>query len=129
MRLITAIGKQVGGSSGHLSIELAKNHANLKRVVVQDYKHTVEEGAAMLPTNLKDRVEFMPHDFFHNQPVEGADVYIMRHICHNWSAENSAKIIQKIIPAMKANSKILIVDVVVTAGGADESTVAKRYMR
>ncbi|KAH8686619.1 O-methyltransferase-domain-containing protein [Phaeosphaeriaceae sp. PMI808] len=119
----------VGGSSGFMSVALAKAHANLNKLMVQDYKHTVEQGAAQLPKELSARVSFMPHDFFQPQPVVGADVYIMRHICHNWSTENCAKIIQQIVPAMKPGSKILLVEVVVMPSNQEESSIAERYMR
>ena len=106
---------------------LAKAHPNLN-TIVQDYKHTVEEGATQLPTELAGRVEFLPHDIFSPQPVK-ADVYIMRHICHNWSTENSAKILAEIVPAMKTDSKILLVEVAVMPSNMEESSIAERYMR
>ncbi|KAM3067376.1 hypothetical protein ACMFMG_005267 [Clarireedia jacksonii] len=119
----------VGGSSGFMSVALAKGHSNLKKLVVQDYKHTVEQGAAQLPAELSSRIEFVPHNFFEPQPTAAADVYILRHICHNWSTENCAKIIQQIVPVMKPESKILLVEVVVMPSGMEESSVAERYMR
>ena len=112
-----------------MSIALAKAHANLTNLVVQDYEHTVKEGAAQLPLELSGRIDFLPHNFFDPQPTAGADVYIMRHICHNWSTENSAKIIQQIVPVMKPASKILLVEVVVMPSNKEESSVAERYMR
>ncbi|KAL8791881.1 MAG: hypothetical protein Q9195_005543 [Heterodermia aff. obscurata] len=120
---------QVGGSSGFLSVAIAKAHPCLSKLIVQDYKHTVEKGAAQLPPDLSGRIEFMPHDFFDPQPIAGADVYIMRHICHNWSTENSARIIRAILPVLKAGSKILLVEVVVLPSNMEESSVAERYMR
>lgn len=71
----------------------------------------------------------MPHDFFQPQPTTGADVYVLRHICHNWSVENCARILRQIVPALNPNSKILLVEVVVTPSNAEESKVAERYMR
>ena len=71
----------------------------------------------------------MPHDFFEPQPIAGADVYIMRHICHNWSNDNSAKIIGGTVPVLKAGSKILLVEAVVLPSNTEESSVAERYMR
>jgi 6-hydroxytryprostatin B O-methyltransferase len=112
-----------------MSVALAKGHPNLSKLVVQDYKHTVEQGAAQLPLELSGRVEFVPHNFFDPQPAAAADVYILRHICHNWSTENCAKIIQQIVPAMKPRSKILLVEVVVMPSNMEESSVAERYMR
>jgi chemotaxis methyl-accepting protein methylase len=112
-----------------MSIALAQGHPNLTKLVVQDYKHTVEQGAAQVPPQLSGRVVFMPHNFFEPQPVAGADVYIMRHICHNWSTENCAKIIQQIAPVMRPDSKILLVEVVVMPSNQEESSIAERYMR
>jgi chemotaxis methyl-accepting protein methylase len=112
-----------------MSVALAKAHPNLTKLVVQDYKHTVEQGAALLSAELTGRVSFMPHDFFNPQPITDADVYIMRHICHNWSAEKCGEIIRNIVPAMKRGSRILLVEVVVTPSGGEESSVAERYMR
>lgn len=119
----------VGGSSGFLSIALAQAHPNLEKLVVQDYKNTVEEGAARLPKELTGRIEFLPHNFFDAQPTRGANVYMMRHICHNWSTESCAAIIKEIVPAMKPGSKILLIEVVVMPSNMEESKIAERYMR
>ncbi|KAL8911226.1 MAG: hypothetical protein Q9171_003573 [Xanthocarpia ochracea] len=118
----------VGGSAGFLSVALAKAHPNLTKLVVQDYKYTVEEGVAQLPSELRGRVEFLPHDFFNPQPT-AADVYILRHICHNWSTENCAKIIREIIPMLKPTNRILLIEVVVMPSNMEESSAAERYMR
>ncbi|KAL8974402.1 MAG: hypothetical protein Q9197_001371 [Variospora fuerteventurae] len=118
----------VGGSTGFMSVALAKAHPNLAKLIVQDYKHTVEEGAAQIPSDLRGRVEFMPHDFFSPQPT-AADVYILRHVCHNWSTENCAKIIREIVPMLKPTSKILLVEAVVRPSNMEDSGAAERYTR
>jgi 6-hydroxytryprostatin B O-methyltransferase len=112
-----------------MSVELAQAHPNLK-LVVEDYKKNVEKGAAELSSELTGRVDFVPHNFFDPQPVAGADVYILRHICHDWSAENSVKILSQIVPAMKPGSKILLVEIVVSPPSARNMTsIAERYLR
>lgn len=112
-----------------MSVELAKSYPKLK-FVVEDYKRNVELGAAQLPSELTDRVKFVPHNFFDLQPVAGAEVYILRHICHDWSAENSVKIIRQIVPAMKPGSKILLVEIVVSPSkDRVMSSIAERYLR
>lgn len=112
-----------------MSVALAQAHPNLSKVVVEDYQHTIEQGAAQLPKELANRVQFQAHDFFKPQPVHGADVYILRHICHNWSTANSAKILKELVSVMKPTSKILLVEVVVKPSGMEDSTIAERYMR
>jgi hypothetical protein len=52
---IQLIFVQVGGSSGFMSVALVKAHSNLTKVVVQDYKHTVEQGESQLHSELAGR--------------------------------------------------------------------------
>jgi 6-hydroxytryprostatin B O-methyltransferase len=111
-----------------MSVELAYANPNLK-LVVEDYKNNVGKGAAQLSPELTNRVKFLPHNFFDLQPVVGAEVYILRHICHDWSTENSIKIIRQIVPAMKPESKILLVEIVVSVSSRTMSSIAERYLR
>lgn len=99
---------QVGGSTGFVSTSLAEAYPDLT-FEVQDLKHTAEQGALGLAPHLKSRIQFVPHDFFSPQPTTG-DVYLMRHICHDWSSKYAAKILQAIVPVMKPTSKILLIE-------------------
>ena len=72
----------VGG--GAVSQFLATSTRYL-RFIVQDSAVAVDSGEIAFPKDLKERIDFMPHDFFTEQPVKGADVYFMRWILHNWS--------------------------------------------
>lgn len=116
----------MGGSSGFVSAALAAQFPDLT-FEVQDYQHTIEQGRQQLPPALQERVEFVTHNFFDPQPTTG-DIYIMRHICHNWSNANSAKIMQQIVPAMTQKSKIILVEVIVVPPKVGNS-VQERYMR
>lgn len=95
--------------------------------MVQDYKHTADEGRAALPSHLSERVSFQAHDFFAPQTVTG-DVYLLRHVCHNWSDENAARILRNLVPAMKSSSRILLVEVVTVRPGV-VNRVQEKYMR
>lgn len=97
----------IGGGHGGVSRALAGPTNNL-RLIVQDLPGTVKEGESLLPENLKERVTFMPHDFFTEQPVKGADVYFFRFILHNWSDGYCAKILKNLLPAMRDGSKVVI---------------------
>ncbi|KAM0136386.1 hypothetical protein ACHAP3_004616 [Botrytis cinerea] len=109
----------VGGSTGFLSVELARNYPKLN-FVVEDYKNNIEQGAAQLLSELTERVKF---------PVTGAEVYILRHICHNWSHENSVEIIRQILLAIKPGSKILMVEIAVSPSNKPMPSIAERYLR
>ncbi|KAJ8121688.1 hypothetical protein ONZ43_g1925 [Nemania bipapillata] len=96
----------VGGGHGAVSMSIAKATRKL-RFVVQDLPATVSDGARLLPTALKGRVSFMPHDFFVEQPVKGADVYFLRYILHNWSDKYAQRILKTLVPALKDGSSIV----------------------
>jgi 6-hydroxytryprostatin B O-methyltransferase len=107
---------------------------------VQDYKHTVEQGRDQLPACLLDRISFQAHDIFDPQPATAADVYILRHICHNWSDPQASTILRNLVPAMKPTSRILLVETVVVPPRGIErslssspsgamSALQERYMR
>ncbi|KAJ5730262.1 S-adenosyl-L-methionine-dependent methyltransferase [Penicillium malachiteum] len=99
----------VGGGFGHVSQALAFHDPNVK-CVVQDLSDSVAGGEKRLPEELKDRVTFQSHDFFQEQPVKGADVYLLRHVLHDWSNKYARNILRAFIPALRPGAKIVIND-------------------
>ncbi|KAF2093822.1 S-adenosyl-L-methionine-dependent methyltransferase [Rhizodiscina lignyota] len=114
----------IGGSSGHCSIVIAKQAPKLK-LIVQDLPHVVAANKDSLPEELRQQISFMPHDFFAPQPVEDADVYLFSQIFHDWSDKYCVKILQNVIPVMKKGAKIVIRDQVVPPPGSLEKWVEK----
>ena len=84
---------------------------------MQELASAVDSGASSLPSELSNRVEFMPHDFFTEQPDKGADVYSFRWIFHNWSDEYCIRILRSLTPALKNGAMILINDNVLPEPG------------
>jgi 6-hydroxytryprostatin B O-methyltransferase len=84
---------------------------------VQDRAELEVNFTKGLPASLSSRITFQTHDFFTPQPVKGADVYFLKHICHDWADPLSISILRQIVPAMTpwANrkgegSRLIIVD-------------------
>ncbi|KAL8826012.1 MAG: hypothetical protein Q9191_004065 [Dirinaria sp. TL-2023a] len=67
----------IGGYYGRNSIVLAENVEGIQ-CIVQDLPAVIAKRDFNLSPELKDRVQFMEHDFFTKQPVKGADVYFFR---------------------------------------------------
>jgi chemotaxis methyl-accepting protein methylase len=88
---------------------------------------TVAEGKAKLPGEIKGRIEFMEHDFFKEQPVKGADVYLLRWIMHDWSDEYCIKILSQLVPAMTEQSRLLISESVMPPIGTLSSQQEKNF--
>ncbi|KAH9829163.1 S-adenosyl-L-methionine-dependent methyltransferase [Rhodofomes roseus] len=91
----------IGGGVGSMCMELAKVFSNLR--------FDAEEPKA-LETG---RVELMVHDFFKEQPVKGAAVYILRCVLHDWPDDDCVKILTRLRDAMSPNSRVLIIEMIV----------------
>lgn len=72
----------------------------------------IEEGRTTVESQndaeIAQRIAFRPHDFFAEQTIQGADIYLLRQIFHNWDFENCVKILKALVPAMKKDSHIII---------------------
>lgn len=117
----------VGGSHGSLSIALCHEYPQLS-CIVQDRSEVTETGKAKLPSALVDRLSFMEHNFFHDQPVKGAEVYILRWVLHDWSDTYAIKILRALGLALTPKSKLLICEAVLPQPGA-VSTFRERSAR
>ncbi|EAW14841.1 O-methyltransferase xanE [Aspergillus clavatus NRRL 1] len=113
----------VGGSRGHVSVRIAEKIPGLN-FVVQDDAAILEAGQAEgIPSAVKERIEFMPHDFFKEQPVKGADAYLLRFILHDHPDSVCAKILSHIVDVMDPEkSRILIDDAIVPSFLGPESS-------
>ncbi|EHK97896.1 putative Sterigmatocystin 8-O-methyltransferase [Glarea lozoyensis 74030] len=95
----------VGGSHGFVALDLAKTFPNLS-LIVQDLPSVIED--AKVNVQATERVTFMAHDFFEEQPVKNADVYYFRWILHDWSDRYCVKILKALIPALKKGARVVL---------------------
>ncbi|KAL3456400.1 O-methyltransferase-domain-containing protein [Aspergillus heterothallicus] len=97
----------VGGGHGHASRSLAR-HDPHTRFIVQDTASVIAQGFATLPEHLKHRIAYQAHDVFQKQPMHGADVYLLRHVLHNWPDTCAVRILRALVPALKPGAKIVV---------------------
>ncbi|KAI3325423.1 S-adenosyl-L-methionine-dependent methyltransferase [Xylariaceae sp. AK1471] len=104
----TAVFVDVGGSMGHQCIALRQTYPDLVgRVILQDLPETIEKVRTS-PLSGFEGIDVLAHDFFTPQPLQGARAYYLRNVLHDWPDEKCVEILQKIKPAMTAESRILI---------------------
>ncbi|KAL9005491.1 MAG: hypothetical protein Q9188_001728 [Gyalolechia gomerana] len=99
----------VGGSLGSVCVAIAEEYPTL-RFVVQDRPEVVKTGRQRcnnLPSPIAERIKFMAHDFFEEQPIQ-ADIYLFRYIFHNWSDSDVIKILRQLIPSLKSGARVVI---------------------
>jgi O-methyltransferase domain len=117
----------VGGSHGFVCVELAKRYPKLK-FVVQDLPRTIASAPA-LEGDLKERIVFQEHDFFTEQKVKGADVYLFRWIMHNYSDKYAAKILRALIPALEKGARVVVNDYCLPDAGKELGMGEERVLR
>lgn len=68
-------------------------------------------------------------DFFEEQPVNGAEVYLVRMVLHYWSAEDCVRILKRLVLALTpGKSRIVVMDTVLPTPGK-VSTLVERQLR
>ncbi|KAI1388680.1 O-methyltransferase [Hypoxylon trugodes] len=114
----------VGGGSGHVSMDLATEFPNLN-FIVEDVPHMIAEGQHQLTTQptrkwLEPRIQFLQHDFFQLQPVRDVAAVFLRWITHNWTDAQVISIFSSIVPTLESSAPgtpLLINDLVVPEPG------------
>jgi hypothetical protein len=115
----SSLGKivDVGGATGHMISTILARHPKPQGVLF-DLPHVVADAPALLASRgMTSRVSIEAGSFFEAVPA-GADAYILSHIIHDWSEEKCLTILGNCRKAMKASSRLLIVEMVLPPGNA-----------
>jgi hypothetical protein len=107
----------VGGGTGNLLTTILAKYSQ-PRGVLFDLPHVTAEATALIKTRgLADRVTVEVGDFFQTTP-KGGDVYLMSHVIHDWNEEQCRTILANCRRAMKAGSRLLLIEMVLPPGDA-----------
>jgi SAM-dependent methyltransferase len=99
----------VGGGNGALLIGILKANPHLHGIVF-DQPHAAERAQKEIAeSGLAVRCEAVGGDFFKEVPT-GADVYILKHVIHDWHDDRAVTILRNCHRAMGENGKLLIVE-------------------
>lgn len=101
----------IGGGHGILLSSVLKANPEAKGILF-DQPHVVAGASLPEREGVADRTEIVEGDFFNDVPVE-ADVYLLKHIIHDWNDEESVRILSNIAKHAKAGTKLLLVESVV----------------
>ena len=83
----------VGGGWGPVAIALAQRFLNLN-VLVEDLPHVIADGPSHVPADLS-RVKFEARNIKERTESRmGADVYLFRHVLHNFPDETCVQILR-----------------------------------
>jgi hypothetical protein len=105
----------IAGGHGHLlaSVVAANREA---RGILFDLPPVLKGAPQMMDSyGVADRVDLVEGDFFSEIPVT-ADIYMLKHIIHDWYDDSNQKILRNIRANMPEDGKVLIIEVVVPEG-------------
>ena len=110
-----AVVADVGGGNGSVLRALLARYPAIRGMLC-DLPGVVERARPLVAAaGLTDRLQTIPTDFFREIP-DGADAYLMRHIIHDWTNEQSRDILRNVRRALAATGRLLVVESVIVPG-------------
>lgn len=101
----------VGGGRGTLLAELLRQRPRLRGILF-DRADVVEAAKARFEAErLHERCAFEAGDFFEAVPG-GADVYVIKHVLHNWDDDRAEAIVRRCVEAMPASGRVFVVEAI-----------------
>jgi len=92
----------IGGGYGQLLLAILEAHPHLSGILF-DLPHATPE------TGLPDRCEFVAGDFMKSVPA-GADVYLLKHVIHDWNDDQARLILENCRRAMTDEARLLVIE-------------------
>jgi len=107
----------VGGGHGSLLSAILARHPGVKGILFD-----LPEGIAAAEAGLGGplpRCELVAGDFFESVP-EGADVYLMKKVLHDWSDDDAVRILVNCRRAMAQGGRVLVAETLVPPGNTPD---------
>lgn len=105
----------IGGGNGSLISGVLRRYPKMKGILF-DLGHVVARAKERLRAEgVGDRCSIAEGSFFESVPA-GADAYVLRHIIHDWTDQQSVQILKNVRKAIPAHGRVLIVEFAVAPG-------------
>jgi len=115
----------VGGGFGHLAVALLEKYPDMRGVLL-DSPSVVLAAKEQNPVSdpaVNARLEYLAGDMFESVPP--ANVYIMKHIIHDWEDEKCTQLLKNCHKSMQGNGRVVCVDAVLPPMGNSDGAPAK----
>jgi SAM-dependent methyltransferase len=105
----------VGGGNGTVITAILQANPHL-RGILYDLPHVIERARPNLErAGVLDRCQTIGGSFFDSVPT-GADIYLMRHIIHDWMDDEAARILANCRQALASGGLVLVAETIVPPG-------------
>lgn len=106
------VAVDVGGSHGNLMMRLLGDHPDARGIVF-DLPETAERAREVVgASDMADRIEIVAGNFCEKVP-EGGDLYLLKHILHDWNDAESVAIMKTIRAAMEPGARLAVIERIV----------------
>lgn len=107
----------VGGATGHLLTTILGQTPGA-RGILYDLPHVVRDAAPLIQSRgLTERVIIEGGSFFDRVP-SGGEAYLLSHVIHDWNENQCLTILRNCRRAMKPDSRLLLIEMVLPPGNA-----------
>ena len=115
----------IGGGFGHLAVALLEKYPHLNAAVldVPELIPIAKQRMQSKDSSVWSRLEYLGGDMF--QSVPPADVYIFKHIMHDWDDEHCLAVLRNCHRELHGNGRIICIDSVVPPMGDTSGANAK----
>jgi len=115
----------IGGGFGHLAVALLEKYPTLKAAVmdVPDLIPLAQERFPVKDPEVARRLEYIGGDMFDSVPP--ANVYILKHIVHDWEDEKCIQLLENCRRSMQGDGRVICVDSVLPPMGNVAGSPAK----
>ena len=107
----------IGGGNGSLISAVLQRYPQMTGIVFDQDHAAGRAQETVRASGVADRCTVISGNFFSAIPP-GADAYLLRHVIHDWTDEQSIQILRQCRKVIPVTGRLLIVDSVVPAGNA-----------
>ncbi|KAK5789321.1 hypothetical protein VI817_008445 [Penicillium citrinum] len=104
-----AVLVDIGGGRGQHSIRIARRHPHVS-FIIQDYESTSPSKEEIDDESVYRRLQWQQHDYFNEQPIKGADIYMLSNILMDNTTGDCRRILERIAEAMTEKESVLLID-------------------
>ena len=105
----------VGGGAGILMAAILRNNPHLKGMLLE-LPHVIKKAPPLLKNaGASDRCQLIEGDFFTTIPT-GGDLYLLKHVLHDWDDEKAIAILRNCRRAMGQKGKLLVIERIIHPG-------------
>ena len=107
----------VGGGDGSLLRQILQQNESVTGVLFEQPSVIARATADPEWQALSTRCRFVAGDFFTDIP-EGADLYVFRHVLHDWGDESCLRLLERCRRVMSSSGRILVIEAILGRQGA-----------